>query len=104
MQFERAVDANDEFDRHLKRMNLDQYVNVFGPESGLIPDVLDDRDLELIFDTIINERLEVGQNEVHIAEDDIQPSNLNSLSFEEFKKSFIRIASLCKVTLSKLKI
>ena len=46
-------------------------MNVFGPESGLIPDVLDDRDLELIFDTIINERLEVGQNEVHIAEDDI---------------------------------
>jgi len=58
--YDKAINAADKNDRILKRMTLDEYVQVFGLISGLIDQIFERRDLELIFDTIINERLETG--------------------------------------------
>ena len=49
-------------------------------------------DLELLYDTIVNERVDSGANA------DLQDAALanlaQSLSYEEFKKSIVRIASI----------
>ena len=48
--------------------------------------MLHTHDLELIFDTIVNERVDAGSQSA-LAE--------SSLTFDEWKKSMVRIASLC---------
>ena len=57
--YDELVGAVDEDDRDEKRMDLETYLNGFGVASGLVPSVLDSNDLEMIFDTIINERNEI---------------------------------------------
>lgn len=54
----KVVGAIDELDRDTKRMSLDGFVKGFGATAGLYEKVLYRRDLELIFDTIVNERVD----------------------------------------------
>ena len=44
----------------MKRMSKEGYSRGFGETAMLVPGVLKRRDLELIFDTIINERVDAG--------------------------------------------
>ena len=68
-------------------MDLSTYLTYFGEsESGLLPAVLDGQDLELIFDTIVNERADTGSESALIG---------SSLAYDEWKKSLVRIASIC---------
>ena len=81
------VGAEDSYDRDSKRMDLPTYLSVFGEiESGLVPHVLPGHDLELLFDTLVNERVDTGSESALTG---------SSLNFEEWKKSMVRIASLC---------
>ena len=89
----KVVRATDDFDRDLKRMTLDGYVRGFGETANLVPIVFVGRDLEMVFDTIVNERVDTGYD----FEDPSLASIAGSLSFEEFKKSMIRIASIVTV-------
>lgn len=61
--FEELIGQSESYDRDLERMDLETYLSGFGEQkSGLLPTVLGGYDLELIFDTIINERREFNQD------------------------------------------
>ena len=82
-------------DREIAHMTIAAYSYQFSRAASLVPAVLIERDLEMIFDTIINERVDQEMN----AYDDYGAENPDdskdgSLSFEDFKKSLVRIASL----------
>ena len=66
----------------------------------MIPDVLQEQDLELIFDTAVNERVDGAMAEMQSQALDVETFGVtkSSLSFEEFKKSLVRIASICAVS------
>ena len=66
-----------------------------------MPSVLSIRDLGLIFDTIVNERVDNTQNDSF--DDPTLAQVEGSLSFEEFKKSIVRVASLCFVSVEKVR-
>ena len=90
------VGATDPIDRDIKRMNIDVYTQSFGEAVELVPTVLDRRDLELIFDTIVNERVDnSGGVPFTTVQDQALARNAGTLSYEEFKKSIVRIASIC---------
>ena len=91
--YDKVVGSNNEFERDTKRMSQEGYVRGFGQSSELMPMVLTRRDMELIFDTIVNERVDQGGDD-----DNALASVSVTLSFEEFKKSTVRVASLCTVT------
>ena len=98
------VGATDPIDRDIKRMSLEDYTRSFGEAVDLIPTVLDRRDLELIFDTIINERVDsAGGVPFTTVQDQALTRNIGSLSYEEFKKSIVRIASICNVQSRRVK-
>ena len=52
--------------------------------------MLKPHDLELLYDTIVNERVDAGAD----LQDSVLANVGQSLSYEEFKKSFVRIASI----------
>ena len=85
--------ARDAIDRDMKRMNAEGYVRGFGETSDIVPSVLSVRDLGLIFDTIVNERVDTTQNDSF--EDSALAEMESTLSYEEFKKSIVRLATLC---------
>ena len=62
--------------------------------------MLQEQDLELIFDTAVNERVDGAMAEMQSQVLDIETFGVtkSSLSFEEFKKSLVRIASICAVS------
>ena len=90
-----GIGATSPLDKHIKKMDLESYIQTLGTAATLVPSVLDRSDLELIFDTIINERIE----ETALGG---ASSASGSLSYEEFKKSIVRVASLCKVVNEKV--
>ena len=99
-----VVGVTDPIDRDIKRMNIDEYTQSFGEVAELVPTVLDRRDLELIFDTIINERVDIaGSVPFTTVQDQALTRNAGTLSYEEFKKSIVRIASICNVQTRKAK-
>ena len=99
-----VVGATDPIDRDIKRMNIEDYTQSFGEVAELVPTVLDRRDLELIFDTIINERVDsAGGVPFTTVQDQALTRNAGTLSYEEFKKSIVRIASICNVQTRKAK-
>ena len=67
----------------------------------LAPKVLEKADMELIFDTIVNERVD---NVGFSTYGEPGAAITSSLSFEEFKKSIVRIASICSVFTSKQRV
>ena len=74
-------------------MSQEGYVRGFGQSAEMMPMVLTRKDMELVFDTIVNERVDQG------SDDDAALASVTvTLSFEEFKKSLVRVASLCTVT------
>ncbi len=58
--YEKIVGAEDSLDRDLKRMNSAGYIMGFAQAGDLFPQVFTQNDLELIFDTIVNERIDDG--------------------------------------------
>ena len=62
--------------------------------------MLQEQDLELIFDTAVNERVDGAMAEMQSLAIDAETFGVtkSSLSFEEFKKSLVRIASICAVS------
>ena len=62
MIFDKVVGANDPDERDLKRMTLEGYIEGFAKATDLIPQVLKAQDLELLYDTIVNERVDAGAN------------------------------------------
>ena len=98
------VGVTDPIDRDIKRMSIENYTRSFGEAVDLVPTVLDRRDLELIFDTIINERVDsAGGAPFTTVQDQSLARNVGTLSYEEFKKSIVRIASICNVQSRKVK-
>ena len=91
--YEKIVGARDAIDRDMKRMNAEGYVRGFGETCDIVPSVLSVRDLGLIFDTIVNERVDTTQNDSF--EDSALAEMESTLSYEEFKKSIVRLATLC---------
>ena len=78
-------------------MTLDGFIKGAVSTTDLYPEVLKRTDFELLFDKIIEERVDKGS--------DMDPKKLaeynQSISFEEFKKSIIRISTLVEVTATK---
>lgn len=95
--YEKIVGAIDSLDRDFKRMNLAGYLKGFAVSADLIPQVFERRDMELIFDTIVNERIDDGND---FADPALTQAN-QTLSYEEFKKSLVRIASISQVSTVK---
>ena len=96
--YEKVVGATDAFERDVKRMTKEGYVRGFAETVGLIPDIFVQSDLEHIFKTIVNERVDTGVNNLNYEEESAFEKRMaGSLSYEEFKKSTVRIASLCMV-------
>ena len=98
--FDKLVDAKTLEDREIQRLKLRAYSYQFGLTAKLIPDVLQEQDLELIFDTAVNERVDGAMAEMQSQALDVETFGVtkSSLSFEEFKKSLVRIASICAVS------
>ena len=98
--FDKLVDAKTLEDREIQRLKLRAYSYQFGSSAKLIPDVLQEQDLELIFDTAVNERVDGAMGEMQSQALDVETFGVtkSSLSFEEFKKSLVRIASICAVS------
>ena len=72
----------------------------FGETAEIVPKVLSVRDLGLIFDTIINERVDgnaAAYSNQDMYDDQIALAEVGSLSYEEFKKSIVRLSTLCAV-------
>jgi len=101
--YEKIVGARDSLDRDTKRMTQDGYVSGFGETAKLVPSVLSVRDLGLIFDTVVNERVDHTQHNDSFDESGALADMGGSLSFEEFKKSIIRVASLCTATNDRIR-
>ena len=97
--FDKVVGANDPDERDLKRMTLEGYIEGFAKATDLIPQVLKAHDLELLYDTIVNERVDAGANAD--LQDSVLANVAQSLSYEEFKKSIVRIASIVAVKTDK---
>ena len=92
--------ARDALDRDTKRMTSEGYVQGFGETAEIVPKVLSVRDLGLIFDTIINERVDgnaAAYSNQDMNDDQIALAEVGSLSYEEFKKSIVRLSTLCAV-------
>ena len=83
-------------------MNAEGYVRGFGETADIVPATLSIRDLGLIFDTIVNERVDNSQHDSF--DNPTLAQVAGSLSFEEFKKSMVRVASLCFVSSQKIRI
>ena len=62
--FDKLVDAKTLEDREIQRLKLRAYSYQFGTTAQLIPDVLQEQDLELIFDTAVNERVDGAMAEM----------------------------------------
>lgn len=105
--FEKVVGAADSFERDLKRMGQKGYSVGFGETSRLVPDVLVRQDMEMIFDTIVNERVDTvggpGSSLLTPYRDNALANMAGSLSFEEFKKSLVRVASILTHQTHKVK-
>ena len=99
--YEKIVGAKDALDRDTKRMTSEGYVQGFGETAEIVPKVLSVRDLGLIFDTIINERVDSSvaaySGNADIYDDQMALAEVGSLSYEEFKKSIVRLSTLCAV-------
>ena len=98
--YEKIVGARDALDRDTKRMTSEGYVQGFGETAEIVPKVLSVRDLGLIFDTIINERVDsnaAAYANQDMYDDQIALAEVGSLSYEEFKKSIVRLSTLCAV-------
>ena len=65
-----------------------------------MPRTLDQQDLVLLFDTIVNERVDSGFDQDG---DPTLARMSGSLSFEEFKKSIVRVASLVSVQSQRIR-
>ena len=63
--YEKVVGATDSFDRDVKRMTREGYVRGFGETVGLVPNVFVPSDLEHVFKTIVNERVDTGVNNLN---------------------------------------
>ena len=99
--YDKLVGAQSLDERDTLRLRLRAYSYQFGTTAKLIPQVLKDFDLELIFDTAVNERVDGAvMSEMSNKALDLETFGVakSSLSFEEFKKSLVRIASLCAVS------
>ena len=83
-------------------MNAEGYVCGFGETADIVPSILSIRDLGLIFDTIVNERIDISAQDSF--DDPTLAQVAGSLSFEEFKKSIVRVASLCFVSSQQVRI
>ena len=92
--YEKVVRATSYLDRDLKRMDQKGYVKGFAETARLTPNVLTASDVELIFDTIVNERVDTAGSAITPYRDPALANLDGSLSFEEFKKSMVRVASL----------
>lgn len=75
----------------------------FGETAMLTPGVLSRRDMELIFDTIVNERVDAASPGLTPYRDSALANLAGSLSYEEFKKSIVRVASLLTHTTQKVR-
>ena len=103
--YEKVVGAAGPLDRDVKRMTREGYVRGFGETMSLVPDVFVQSDLEHIFQTIVNERVDTGVSNLNYEEESAFEQRMaGSLSYEEFKKSMVRIASLCMVITQRVKI
>ena len=78
------------------KLKLSGYAYQFGVAANLVTQVLNDKDMVLIFDTIVNERIDSFDDGQDMDEDEDGVAQ-SSISFEEFKKSIVRIASLLTV-------
>ena len=99
--YDKLVGAQVPEERDTLRLRLRAYSYQFGTAAKLIPQVLKEFDLELIFDTAVNERVDGAiMSEMQSKALDLETFGVakSSLSFEEFKKSLVRIASLCAVS------
>ena len=99
--YDKLVGAQSLDERDTLRLRLRAYSYQFGTTAKLIPQVLKEFDLELIFDTAVNERVDGAvMSEMSNKALDLETFGVakSSLSFEEFKKSLVRIASLCAVS------
>ena len=88
-------------ERDTLRLALRAYSYQFGTVAKLVPQVLEEFDLELIFDTAVNERVDGAMmSEMQSKALEVETFGVakSSLSFEEFKKSLVRVASLCAVS------
>ena len=79
----------------------------FGETADIVPSVLSLRDLGLIFDTIVNERVDSAAPLLNDSFDNnstsLAEAEGGSLSYEEFKKSIVRLATLCFVSSEKVR-
>ena len=99
--YDKLVGAQVPQERDTLRLRLRAYSYQFGTAAKLVPQVLKEFDLELIFDTAVNERVDSAVvSEMQSKALDLETFGVakSSLSFEEFKKSLVRIASLCTVS------
>ena len=99
--YDKLVGASILEERDTLRLRLRAYSYQFGTAARLVPQVLEEFDLELIFDTAVNERVDGAfMSEMQSKALDLETFGVakSSLSFEEFKKSLVRIASLCTVS------
>mmetsp|Transcript_45039 Transcript_45039/g.59734 ORF Transcript_45039/g.59734 Transcript_45039/m.59734 type:complete len:118 (-) Transcript_45039:884-1237(-) len=95
--FDYIVRANSPAERDLKRMTVDGYVKGFAESSEVTPGALKAQELEMLFQTIVNERVDAGSALTNPA----LGAMGHTISFEEFKKSFVRLASIVVVTANK---
>ena len=51
-------------------MSLEGYVRGFGETAGIVPSTFSKQDLELIFDTIVNERIDSSEDD-YLAEENL---------------------------------
>ena len=102
--YEKVVGAADYLERDLKRMREDGYARGFGETSKLVPRVLEKADLDTIFDTIVNERVDAVGPGLTPYRDHALANMAGSLSYEEFKKSFVRLASILHVSTQRVKL
>ena len=91
--YDRIVGAHHPSERDLKRMSLNGFYQGFAATTGLVPQALTEKDFDLLFETIIDERVDQGTS----LENDAIANKGQSLSFEEFKKSLIRISTIVMV-------
>ena len=96
--YDYIVRAKDPSERDTKRMTKEGFIKGFGEAADLVPHVLKPFDLEMLFDTIVNERVDAGSD---LHSDPALAHMSSSISFEEFKKALIRIASIVVVTANK---
>ena len=77
----------------------------FGETADIVPSVLSVRDLGLIFDTIVNERIDSAAilNDSFGNDSSLAEVEGGSLSYEEFKKSIVRLATLCFVNSERIR-